>query len=230
MISIVNQNIGGQETPTIWKIEVDWNRDGAYTKVTEYVTELQRFLGYRTPYMGTASDAYLHLTLHNAGKRFTPENSSGPLSAKLAPLRPVRIQSNDGTSTRTHWSGWIAMILPVGGMYGIRQVDIIAHGAMQFLKATETKIELQENQRSDQIIDALIQEVIFPPALRSAKARHQWLADLRTEAAQALRARSVSADPSRWRAPQGNCRFETCRQLAPRSNRLSPDARQFERR
>ena len=36
---------------------------------------------------------------------------------------------------------------------------------MQFLKATETKIELQENQRSDQIIDVLIQEVIFPPAL-----------------------------------------------------------------
>ena len=38
-------------------------------------------------------------------------------------------------------------------------------GAMQFLKATETKIELQENQRSDQIIDTLINEVIFPPAL-----------------------------------------------------------------
>ena len=33
---------------------------------------------------------------------------------------------------------------------------------MQFLKATETKIELQENQRSDQIIDALVHEVIFP--------------------------------------------------------------------
>ena len=36
---------------------------------------------------------------------------------------------------------------------------------MQFLKATETKIELQENQRSDEIIDALVHEVIFPPAL-----------------------------------------------------------------
>ncbi len=36
---------------------------------------------------------------------------------------------------------------------------------LHFLSATETKIELQENQRSDQIIDALIQEVIFPPAL-----------------------------------------------------------------
>ena len=80
---------------------------------------------------------------------------------------PVKIESNDGTTTRTHWSGWLATILPVGGKYGNRQVDIIAHGAMQFLKATETKIELQENQRSDQIIDALIQEVIFPPALAS---------------------------------------------------------------
>ena len=64
---------------------------------------------------------------------------------------------NDGTTTRTHWSGWIAsrFIRPAGSTAN-RQVKIsVAHGAMQFLKATETKIELQENQRSDQIIDAL---------------------------------------------------------------------------
>ena len=57
------------------------------------------------------------------------------------------------------------MIEPAANKYGERQANILATGAMQFLKATETKIELQENQRSDQIIDALIQEVIFPPAL-----------------------------------------------------------------
>ena len=105
------------------------------------------------------------MRLNNKDRRFPPENSAGPLSGKLAPLRPVKIESHDGTTTRTHWSGWTAMILPAGGKYGNRQVDIIAHGAMQFLKATETKIELQENQRSDQIINALIQEIIFPPAL-----------------------------------------------------------------
>ena len=49
--------------------------------------------------------------------------------------------------------------------YGERLVKILCTGGLQFLSATETKIELQENQRSDQIIDALIQEVIFPPAL-----------------------------------------------------------------
>ena len=62
--------------PTKWKVEVDWNRDGAYSEVTEYVTELQWFLGFCAPYMGKASEAYLHLTLNNADKRFSPENSS----------------------------------------------------------------------------------------------------------------------------------------------------------
>ena len=150
---------------TKWKVEVDWNRDGTYSEVTEYVAELQWFLGFRAPYMGTASEAYLHLTLNNADKRFSPENSSGPLHGNLAPLRPLRVTSDDGSTVRTHWSGWINMIEPAANKYGARQANILATGAMQFLKATETKIELQENQRSDQIIDALIQEVIFPPAL-----------------------------------------------------------------
>ena len=154
--------------PTKWKVEVDWNRDGTYSEVTEYVTELQWFLGFRAPYMGTASEAYLHLTLNNADKRFSPENSSGPLYGNLAPLRPLRVTSDDGSTVRTHWSGWINMIEPAANKYGARQANILATGAMQFLKATETKIELQENQRSDQIIDALIQEVIFPSALADA--------------------------------------------------------------
>ena len=150
---------------TKWKVEVDWNRDGSYSEVTEFVAELQWFLGFREPYMGTASEAYLHLTLNNADKRFSPENSSGPLHESLVPLRPIRVTSDDGSTVRTHWSGWINMIEPSANKYGERQANILATGAMQFLKATETKIELQENQRSDQTIDALIQEFIFPPAL-----------------------------------------------------------------
>lgn len=80
------------------------------------------------------------MRLNNVDRRLSPENSSSPLTGELAPLRPVKLESNDGTPSCTHWSGWIAKNLPVGGKYGNRQVDIIAHGAMQFLKATETKI------------------------------------------------------------------------------------------
>ena len=37
---------------TKWKVAVDWNRDGTYSEVTEYVAELQWFLGFRAPLYG----------------------------------------------------------------------------------------------------------------------------------------------------------------------------------
>ena len=125
-------------------------------------------LGFQQAYMDVGNDAQLRLVMRNDDKRFTPANGAGPLSGKLAPLRPVKIESHDGTTTRRHFSGWVQSIHPAANQNGERTVAIQVAGAMQFLKATETKIELQENQRSDQIIDTLIKEVIFPPALSDA--------------------------------------------------------------
>ena len=97
------------------------------------------------------------LVLDNRDRRFSPENedTGNPLAGKIQPLRPVRVTSNDGTTTRTHWSGWVESVHPAANKYGERLVKILCTGGLQFLSATETKIELQENQRSDQIIDAL---------------------------------------------------------------------------
>ena len=157
---------------TSWTISIDWDRDGDFSgehdDVTPYVLYAEWFVGMQRPYQLTADGSTLVMRLYNRYKRFSPENNASPLKDKLVPLRPVRIQSNDATTIRIHWTGWIAAIIPTGGQYGNRQVDVVAHGAMQFLKATETKIELQEDQRSDQIIDTLIKEVIFPPALSAA--------------------------------------------------------------
>ena len=122
-------------------------------------------LGFQQAYMDVGNDAQLTLILRNQDKRFSLENSAGSLYGKLAPLRPVKIESNDGTTTRRHFSGWVQSIHPAANRNGERIAMIRVSGAMQFLKATETKIELRENQRSDRIIDTLINEVIFPPAL-----------------------------------------------------------------
>ena len=149
---------------TRWTFGIDWDRDGSYTDETARVLFAKWSLGFQQAHKVVGNDAQLRLILRNEDKRFTPENSAGPLSGKLAPLRPVKIESNDGTTTRRHFSGWVQSIHPAANHRGERTAAIRATGAMQFLKATETKIELQENQRSDQIIDALIQEVIFPPA------------------------------------------------------------------
>lgn len=159
--------------PTTWTIAIDWDRDGAFTGddiVTSRTLWANWFLGFRKPFSDIAENSMLALILDNRDRRFSPENddAANPLAGKIQPLRPVRIQSNDGTTTRIHWSGWVESVHPAANQYGERIVKILCTGAMQFLKATETKIELQQDQRTDQIIDALIKEVIFPPALSAA--------------------------------------------------------------
>ena len=153
---------------TRWTIGIDWDRDGDYTDETARVLSASWALGFQQAFMDVGNDAQLTLILRNDDRRFTPENSAGSLYGKLVPLRPVKIESNDGTSTRRHFSGWVQSIQPAANRHGERIAMIRVAGAMQFLKATETKIELQENQRSDRIIDTLINEVIFPPALSDA--------------------------------------------------------------
>ncbi len=154
---------------TQWTVAIDWERNGNYTDTYDDVTDrtilTQWFVGMRQPYQLTADNSVLRLVLRNNDRLFSAEYASSPLNDKLVPLRPVRIQSNDGTDTRTHFTGWLETIIPSVNRNGERIATVVATGAMQFLKATETKIELQEDQRSDQIIDTLIQEVIFPPAL-----------------------------------------------------------------
>ena len=158
---------------TTWTIAIDWDRDGDFTGddiVTNRTLWVNWFLGFRKPFRDIAENSVLGLVLDNRGRRSSPENddASNPLAGKIQPLRPVRIQSDDGTTTRTHWSGWVESVHPAANQYGERIVKILCTGTMTFLNSAQTKIELQEDQRSDQIIDTLIKEVIFPPALSAA--------------------------------------------------------------
>jgi hypothetical protein len=157
---------------TQWTITIDWNRDGDFTdtydNITDRVINANWFLGMDEAYMDAADASSLTLTLNNSDRRYSPEYAASPLSGSLVPFRPVRIQSDDGTTVRTHWVGWVETIQPAVNQYGERTAQIVATGAMQFLKAAETSLELQENKCTDEIIAALIKEVVFPPSLSRA--------------------------------------------------------------
>jgi hypothetical protein len=157
---------------TTWTIAVDWQRNNTFTdtndNISAFVITANWFLGTRGPYREIADDSMLELTLDNSDRRFSPEYATSPLAGLLVPFRPVRIQSNDGTTTRTHWLGWIERIEPEVNINGKRTVKLIAAGPMQFLKAAETRLALQENQTANQIISRLLDEVVFPPALTQA--------------------------------------------------------------
>ena len=157
---------------TTWTIAIDWERNGnfdsAYDDVTNRVQQTNWFLGMRKIYQEIADNSVCVFTLNNADQRFSPDNLDSPLAGKVMPLRPVRIQSNDGTTTRTHWVGWIEAIKPTVNKFGERTVQILASGALPFYKAAETALILQENKRTDQIVAELIKEVVIPPALNGA--------------------------------------------------------------
>jgi hypothetical protein len=104
----------------------------------------------------------LNLTLTNADKRFSPEYASSPLAGYLAPLRPVRIEAWDGSTRRTHWSGWLESLAPTPQQYGPRTVEFQCAGPMLFFQDAETTLAVQENQRTDQLIEALLNEVALP--------------------------------------------------------------------
>ena len=157
---------------TAWTIAIDWDRNGnyadTYDDVTNRVMSAKWFLGSRVEYEEIADEAMLDLELDNQDRRYSPEYASSPLFGKVVPQRPVRIQSDDGTTTRTHWVGWVNTIEPAVNQYGKRTVRLTATGAMQYLKAAESNLELQENKRTNEIVAALIKEVVIPPALNRA--------------------------------------------------------------
>jgi hypothetical protein len=103
----------------------------------------------------------------------TDERWLGPASGDLAGSYTAEGGAS-GTATVSagvtfiHWTGWIERIQPTVNQYGERVTKITAAGPMQFYKAAETALELQENMRTDQIIAALLKEVVVPPALGGA--------------------------------------------------------------
>jgi hypothetical protein len=157
---------------TTWTIAIDWDRDGQFTQtyddVTDRVISAEWFLGTREAYADTADNSTLTLVLNNHDRRFSPEYASSPIAGKVKPFRRVQIESDDGSDTRTHWTGWIESLDPEVNQYGQRIIHITAKGVMQFYKAAETRLALQENQRVDEVIAELIKEVVIPPAITNA--------------------------------------------------------------
>lgn len=154
---------------TNWKIQIDWDRDGDFTTTIDDMTQRviggDWALGMRRPYQDTADSAVMNLTLRNDDGLLSPENTSSPLYGKINPQTPIRVVTNDGTTERVMWTGWVQALTPSVGKYGERLIEITAHGPRGFYTATETKIELQENKRTDEIIAQLVAEVVYPPKM-----------------------------------------------------------------
>lgn len=104
----------------IYRFYVDWDDDGNFDAPDEDVTadviDAAWRLGFHQPFEAISPPGRARLTLLNADRRYSPETGQRP----IAPGLLARIESDDGTTTRVHFTGQIASVTPQAGDHGAR--------------------------------------------------------------------------------------------------------------
>lgn len=138
--------------------------------ITSFVMQADWELGFAEAYRDISKRARLTLHLNNSDQRFSPNyapgDGSNPLEGKVHNLLPVQVLSDDGTTTRIHWTGWIESIQPQPNRYGERKAIMQATDVVTYLRDTEANLRIQENKRTDEVLEALLRQVRLPAPLQ----------------------------------------------------------------
>lgn len=146
--------------PTTFSVEFNWSGDGStWADESAYLVSARLNSGLPPggPLPGPVAEVgTCVLTLNNASRRFSPDNSAGALYGNLVPRRAMRIRVTDGLTTWTVFRGQIDRIEPQAGPHSRRQVTITCVDAMAVLANQRISLPLQHNKRSDELIRALV--------------------------------------------------------------------------
>jgi len=138
--------------------------------ITPFVMKADWSLGFEAAYRDICQRARLTLKLNNSDQRFsptyTPSDNSNPLAGKVKNLLPVQILSDNGTITRIHWTGWIESISPNANRHGDRTAMIQATDVVTYLRDTDAVLRIQENKRTDEVLETLLRQVRLPVPLQ----------------------------------------------------------------
>jgi hypothetical protein len=150
-------------TPTQWN---DGTRDEG-DDISAYVIDASWNYGMEQPYQHNAGEPVLRLTLKNADRRFSPEDTDGPHYGRLKPGRLLVVY--DETNARRLWTGRVRSITPTMGQYlGPYRSVVEGSGPKWLLEAAEIDIDLLENVTSDEVIAEVLSKVENPPSFARA--------------------------------------------------------------
>ncbi len=159
--------------PATYTISLDTNDNGSFTDTGENratdVLKIDWRLGMTKPYDTVAAPATARITLRNTNRAYSSEYTSDDLK----PGKPIRIQSNDGVTTRTHFTGFIHHIEPLAGNQGERLAVIHAIGAEAALGQQRIRLPPQVNRTADTVIAAVLDATL----LRYSPLAGYWLLD-----------------------------------------------------
>ena len=120
-------------------LAVDWSGDGDFADTGEDITarplevESTRGADYASQLVGKAVAGTLVAKLNNTSGDYSTFNTSSPLAGNLVPGRKVKLTGNDGTTTRTLWSGFLDSIEPLPSATGALLATLRAIGPWGYL-------------------------------------------------------------------------------------------------
>ncbi|MBA3870366.1 MAG: hypothetical protein H0X30_14570 [Anaerolineae bacterium] len=159
--------------PATYTVSIDYSDNGSFADVGDNritdVLQLDWRLGMTKPYDTVAAPATARIMLRNSTRAYSSEYTSDDLK----PGKPIRIQSNDGITTRTHFTGFIDRIEPLAGNQGERLAVIYAVGAEAVLGQQRIRLPPQVNATADTVIAAVLDATL----LRYSPLTGYWLLD-----------------------------------------------------
>lgn len=150
---------------TRYHVCIDWDDDGDFDAPEETldrdVIALGWALGLDDPAACLAAPARAEIILRDPFGRYCPDRADGPLAGALVPRKRVRLTRETDGQTVTHFTGWLAAILPGRD----RTVTLRCDGVEALLQRAEVFPPLLVNAPADALIAAILAGVDYPPAL-----------------------------------------------------------------
>ena len=140
-----------------YKIAIDYDGNGNFNdsgdNITEDVLSAEWHLGMAAPYAGVSTVASAIITLRNPARNFSPEVSGNLIGKSL------RIQSNDGKTTRSHFTGFIERVEPQTGNQGTRLARLFAYGRELEMQQQSVRLPFQTDVRADEALSDILAQI-----------------------------------------------------------------------
>ena len=149
-------------------LSVDWTGDDDFTDTGENITartmkcEWKRGNDYASQLVGKAVAGSLIAELDNETGDYSTFNSDSPLAGNLVPGRKVKLTGNDGTTTRTLWSGFLDSIEPIPSVNGANRARLKASGPLGYLNKFEVSTEMFASKYAGDLIGEVLDAAGWP--------------------------------------------------------------------
>ena len=157
---------------TTYALLVDWSGDGDFGDTGEVITDrvlsidCERGKDYPSQLTGRSIAGKLVAVLNNESGDYSPFKTDGDLYGNLLPGRLVQLRAAHGTtfaytfpfifSDTSIWTGYLETITPEVSVGNVKVAKLTAIGPLGLIAQRETRISLQEDKRTDEIVTTVL--------------------------------------------------------------------------